>query len=736
MNTAQMNTAQQRVDARDKVTGALRYGADRAPESLAYATFAVATIGKGRVLSVFTDAAQQVPGVRLVITRIDPDELKSPGFMFAEGYGFQSFQPLTGDHIAFRGQPIALVVADTLLAATRAAELITATYEAESFAVTLEAQGTETVVQSEAIPIPLFADTVAGDADAAFAAAPVQVDAEFHGPAQHQVPMELVSSVAEWHDDTLVIHEGTQNAGAIQHGLARQLGIDPGQIQVISPSVGGGFGQKNSLQPHIGPLAIAARRLGRPVKMMLPRPQTFHQASFRPASRQRVRLGADASGRLLAAIHEVDQQTSRHDLFPAMYTEVSARLYGISNFRGLQRLVRTDVQTPGYMRAPFEQMAVFAMESAVDEIAYATGQDPVAIRLANDAKKDPVTGLPFSSRYVAECLRRGAQRFGWAGRSPEPRSMVAADGTLIGWGVAIGVYPGYTTPAIARMSADATGTVSVAVTGHEMGQGMRTAIALLIADDLGLNPAAVQVSVGDTRSAPQYLTAGAWGTATALPAVHAALRELRARLGLPDSGTVDLRAAVAAVGLPRVAVETATTGHGLPADVAVARLRESLPAITGPVYPEFVTFSYVAHFAEVRVEPATCRIRVPRVVSVVDCGRVASPVTAASQVRGGVIWGISAALREQSLVDTRYGGFLNSTLEEYPTAVNADIHEIDIDFVDEPDPLINPVGVKGLGEISMVGVAAAIGNAVFHATGTRFRHLPIRIEDVLASQAQ
>jgi xanthine dehydrogenase YagR molybdenum-binding subunit len=732
MSTA-MNTAQPRVDARDKVTGALPYGADRAPDGLAYATFVVATIGKGRVVSVDTDAAQQVPGVHLVITHIDPDELKSPGYMFAEGYGVQSFQPLTGDRIAFRGQPIALVVADTLLAATRAAELITAAYEPEPFAVTLEAPGTETVVQSQAIPIPLFADTVAGDADAAFAAAPVQVDAEFRGPAQHQVPMELISSVAEWHGDTLVVHEGTQNAGAIQHGLATQLGIDPGQVQVISPSVGGGFGQKNSLQPHIGPLAIAARRLRRPVKMMLPRTQTFHQGSFRPASRHRLRLGADASGRLLAAIHEVDQQTSRHDLFPAMYTEVSSRMYGISDFRGLQRVVRTDVQTPGYMRAPFEQMAAFVMESAVDEIAYATGQDPVAIRLANDAVKDPVTGLPFSSRYVSECLRHGAQRFGWAERSPEPRSMTADDGTLIGWGVAIGAYPAYTTAAIARLSADATGTVSVAVTGHEMGQGIRTAITCLVADDLGIDPDAMRISVGDTRSAPQYLTAGAWGTTTALPAVHASLRELRARLGLPESGAVDLRAAVAAAGVPQVEVEMATAGPGMPADVATGRLRKSLPAITGPVYPDFVTFSYVAHFVEVRVEPTTCRIRVPRVVSVVDCGRVASPVTAASQVRGGVIWGISAALREQSLVDTRYGGFLNSTFEEYPIAVNADIHQIDIDFVDQPDLLLNPVGVKGLGEISMVGVAAAIGNAVFHATGTRFRHLPIRIEDVLAS---
>lgn len=728
-----VSTEQRRVDAHGKVTGALRYGADRLPDDLAYAVFAVATIGRGRVLGMDTDAAQRVPGVQLVITRIDPDELRSPGFIMGGGYGFQSLQPLADDRVAYRGQPIALVVADTLLAATEAAELITATYEAEPFTATLDAPGAETVVQAQALPIPMLADTVVGDADAAYAAAPVQVDIEVHGPAQHQVPMELISSVVEWRGDTLVVHEGTQNSGAIQNGVAQQLGIEPSRVEVISPSVGGGFGQKNSLQPHIGPLAVAARRLGRPVKLVLTRPQTFHQASFRPASRQRVRLAADASGRLLAAIHEIDQQTSRHDLFPAMYTEVSSRLYGIGDFRGRQRLVRTDVQTPGYMRAPFEHMSCFAMESAVDEIAYATGQDPVAIRLANDAAEDPVTRLPFSSRHVAECLRRGAERFGWAERNPQPRSMQAADGALIGWGVAIGAYPGNVAPAIARLSADAAGTITVAVAGHEMGQGIRTAITALVADDLGIDPAAIEVSVGDTRHTPQHLTAGSWGTATALPAVHAALRRLRARLGVPETGAVDLHSAVATAGGTRVEVEATTVGVGQPAEPVVDRLRKGLVAIAGPEYPGFVTFSYIAHFVEVRVEPTTCRIRVPRVVSVADCGRVASPVTATSQVRGGVIWGIGATLREQSLVDPRYGGFLNSTMEEYPIVVNADVHQIDVHFVDEPDPLLNPVGVKGLGEVAMVGVSAAIGNAVFHATGTRFRRLPIRIEDVLAS---
>ncbi|MEV4145618.1 xanthine dehydrogenase family protein molybdopterin-binding subunit [Amycolatopsis sp. NPDC049691] len=722
-------TDTRRVDAYEKVTGKAAYGTDRVPDGVAHAALALAKVGRGRVSHVDTAAAEAVPGVLLVVTRFDADELGGPGFIMGGGFSFQSLQPLLDDHIAYRGQPIALVVAETLLAATEAAELVTAEYEPEPFAVHLDAEGATTLVQEEAIPLPFLADIKVGDADAAVDASPVRIESTYEHAAQHAVPMELNGAVVEWRGDTLVVHEGTQNAAAVRAGLAQQLGLDPAHIEVRSPYVGGGFGQKNSLQPHLGPLALVARRLGRPVKLVLARTQTFHNGSFRPATRHRVRLGADESGRILGAVHEVDQQTSRHDLFPAMHTEVTSRLYGFPAFRGRHRLVRTDVQTPGYMRAPFESSAMFAFESAVDELAYATGQDPVALRLANDTMTDPVTGRPFSTRFLAECLRRGAERFGWADRNPEPRSMRGDDGSLVGWGVAAGNYPGNVAPAVAHFTAQANGCVTVGVDGHEMGQGIRSAIALLVAGDLGIPVGDVEVRVGDTRFAPQHLTAGSWGTATALPAVHSGLRELRKRLNVADTGEVDVAAAVDRVGHP-VEVEVATVGPGQGPEV-VGQSKAGHLAIAGPVYPEFSTFSWIAHFVEVRVEPTTCRIRVPRVVSVVDCGRVASPVTAASQVRGGVVWGIGGALREESLADDRFGGFLNSTLEEYPVMVNADVHRIDVGFVDEPDLRFNPVGVKGLGEVAMVGVAAAVANAVHHATGRRHHRLPIRLDDVL-----
>lgn len=723
-----------RVDAREKVTGAALYATDLHPDHLAHAVLATATVGRGRITELDTSAAAAVPGVLLVLTHLDHLDLRSPGFVMGGGYGVQSLQPLLDEHIAYRGQAIALVVAETLLAATQAARLVHARYEPEPFAVTLDSPGVERISQPVAIPLPFLADLDVGDAESAYAAAPLRVDATYDLPAQHQNPMELIGATVWWRGDTVVVHEGTQNATAIRHGLAQQLGIDPGDVEVISPYIGGGFGQKNSLQIHIAPLAVAARRLGRPVKLLVSRTQLFHHTSFRPASRHRIRLGADEHGRMLAALHDVEHQTSRHDLFPLMYTEMTARLYGIGDFRGRQTFARMDTQSPGFMRAPFEHPAAFAFESAVDELAYAAHRDPLEFRLTNDTTVDPVSGEPFSSRHLAQCLRRGAKRFGWSARRQRPASMRTEDGSLVGWGVAVGAYPASIVPAAAHVVAGADGRIRVEVDGHEMGQGIRSAIAILVAENLGVDVRHIDIVVGDTRVATQHLTAGSWGTASTLGAVHAALRELRKQLGADISGLVDVAAAVRATGHEHVEARAETLGPGQ-TEQDGERARQGHPVIAGPEFAGFSTFSWIAHFVEVHVEPTTCRIRVPRVVSVADCGRVASPVTAASQVRGGIVWGIGASLREAGEVDPRYGGFLNASLEEYPVPVNADIGTLDVDFIGEPDLRFHPVGVKGLGEVSMVGVAAAVANAVYHATGVRHRRLPIRIEDVLAGMA-
>jgi xanthine dehydrogenase YagR molybdenum-binding subunit len=384
------------------------------------------------------------------------------------------------------------------------------------------------------------------------------------------------------------------------------------------------------------------------------------------------------------------------------------------------------------MRAPFEHPACFAMESSVDELAYELGQDPVELRLRNDTTTDAATGLPFSSRHVGECLRRGAERFGWAKRSMAPQSMRAEDGSQVGWGVAIGTYPGTIVPAIAHLKLTDDGNVMISIGGHEMGQGIRSAIANAVSRKLGVPFDRVEAVVGDTRAAPQHLTAGSWGTASAIPAAEAAAKTmLNALAELSDGrGRRTPAEILKAAGRHSLEVEVQTKAPGQP-DEIFQRLRSGLPAIGGPVYGSYVTFSFIAHFVEVRIEPSTRRIRVPRVVSVADCGRVMSPRTAASQVRGGVVWGIGAALREASEVDPRSGGFLNADLAEYVIPVNADIGSIEVEFIDKPDTIFNGVGAKGLGEVSLTGVAPSIANAVFHATGRRLRSLPIRIEHLL-----
>jgi xanthine dehydrogenase YagR molybdenum-binding subunit len=727
-------TGTQRVDAADKVKGAALFGADRSPHNLLHAALAVASIVKGRVEAIDVTAARAQKGVRDVLTHETIGELNKVGFLLGGGPASQSIQPMLSNQIAYRGQPVALVVAETLEAAVAAASLIKARYTAEPFTSTIDGPGA-TVMRQADTPLPqeLFGDTIAGNAIAAWEAAVATVDATYRSPPQHQNPMELIATVAQWDGDQLTIYEGTQNSSAVRNGVAAILGIDTSLVTVISPYVGGGFGQKNSLQMQTALVAAAAKKVGAPVKLVVSRAQLFHDATFRPASIHRVRLGANEDGKVVAALYDVDSQTSRHDLFPADYTDAAARLHGIPNFQGLQRLVQTDVQTPGYMRAPYEHFASFAMESAMDEMAYILKRDPVAFRIAHDTKVDTVTGMPLSSRHLAECLERGADLFGWSRRVSEPRSMTADNGDLQGWGVAVGCYKAATAAAIAKLTVKSDGRVIVSVGVHEMGQGVRTALAAVVSEILRVPADAIDAVIGDTRGSPQHLTAGSWGTATAIPAALAAARKMLGELQILSAGN-DISGSPAdilkALGRDELSVEAEHLAPGQPIEMLEA-LKSGNVAAFGPLYNGFVSFSYIAHFVEVHVEPSTMRVRVPRVVSVADCGRVVSPRTAESQVRGGVVWGIGAALREASETDNRYGGFLNSDMAEYLIPVNADVGTIEVSFINEPDPLLNQAGVKGLGEVVMTGVAPAIGNAIFHATGKRLRDLPIRLEHLL-----
>ena len=712
-------TDRPRIDARDKVRGTNVYAADVGLPGLLHAMMVPSPVAKGTISALSTEAAMRVPGVVRILT---PDDF--PVQVPPASYPNISAPPTLENRIAYRGQPVALVVAETLEAAIQGAEAVTAKFATESFAAVIGSPGAKEEHGHE---------LVFGDPVKAMAGAAITLDTAYDSPKQHHNPIELLSTTAVWTGGRLTIYEGTQNSGGVRAAVARTLGLDPALVEVKSPSVGGAFGQKGQIQRQTAIVARAAMLIGRPVKLVMPRSQIFHNAIFRPHSRHHVRLGADADGKMVAARYDAEHQQSRTGTFPAEYHAKTTRLYGIANYGGSTANIRLDTQPPGYMRAPHEHPACFAFESAVDELAYKLGRDPVDFRIANDTQTDPQTGQPFSSRYLKQCLTEGARRFGWERRTLAPGSMTRADGTQIGWGVACGLYPSVVTPAVATLRIAADGSTRFATSGHEMGQGIRTAIAATLIDELQIDPAKLEILIGDTSAAPQHLTSGSWGTASSVPVALEAVRRMRDRVAELLAGRKvagNLHRQMAAVRRPYLEVEVSHLGPGQnPA--AIDALRAGRFAIAGPAFPGFTTMSYIAHFVEIHIEPSTRRIRMPRVVSIADCGRVVSPRTAISQVHGGVVWAFSAALREIGEVDPRYGGVLNNDLADYVVPVNADIGEIDVGFINEPDPLSNAMGVKGLGEVAMVGAAAAIANAVFHATGKRIRELPIRIEQLL-----
>jgi xanthine dehydrogenase YagR molybdenum-binding subunit len=489
----------------------------------------------------------------------------------------------------------------------------------------------------------------------------------------------------------------------------------------------------------------------------VPRSQIFHATSFRAATEHHIRIGAGRDGRFVGGLHLVRSQTSRFDLMPYTGEETTSRVYGWPAFRGATTLVQLDTQTPGFMRAPMEMASFFALESAVDELAEKLAMDPVELRILNDAKSDPISGKPFSSRNLVRCLQRGAERFGWSRRNPAPRSMQAGNGALVGWGVAAGAYPAYITPAIARIRMHADGMVDLSVGAHEMGQGIRSAIAAVAADELGVPPGRLRILIGDTIVPPQHVTSGATGAATiSIPISKASLRLRRTlaelavkggraafagadpavtrlrggRLHLPSGESASVADILAAARVHHVDGIADGTAPGM-SQGAFNQAALGKVAFSGPEFPTHVSFSYIAHFVEVQIDPLVPRARVTRMLSVADCGRVLSRRTAESQLLGGLVWGIGSALTEASEVDPRFGGFLNNNIAEYQIPASADVRSLEVELLDTPDLVFSEIGAKGVGEVACVGAAGAIANAIYHATGQRVRTLPVRIEALI-----
>jgi xanthine dehydrogenase YagR molybdenum-binding subunit len=585
----------------------------------------------------------------------------------------------------------------------------------------------------------------------------VKIDRRYATPIQHHNPMELFTTTCVWDGPRLTIYEPTQSMYGLRGAVARQLGLDPVNVRTISRFCGGGFGSRGAATSRTAWIALAARRLNRPVKLVPTRDQGFTMATHRAETRHHLRLAAHRDGRLTAVIHEGWEVTSRPSGYNVAGIATTARMYASPNVATKVSIVHADRNTPGFMRAPPDTPYMFALESGMDELAYELGMDPVELRRINDTQTDPISGRPFSSRHLMTCFDQAAAKFGWRRRDPRPGAMRDGD-WLIGWGCASSCYPSNIGPAAARLSLTPAGKATIEMAGHEIGTGAMTIVAITVADRLGLEIADVTVRMGDSNLPPVPGAGGSNNAASTCNAAAKACEAIRGKLaqaavgasssvlaGLdpahvrlegaalvgPGDKREPLATAVARVAGGAVEAHVENVPEGLPPEAAAGLYTGKMTMSRGTGRKDVTAFAFGAHFVEVRVHRLTCEIRTPRVVSAFAAGTILNPLTAYSQFMGGAIWGLSSALHESTEIDPHAARYVNTNFADYLIPVNADIRQLDVIFVPEADPRVNPLGVKGIGEIGIVGMNAAVANAVFHATGKRIRELPIRIEKLL-----
>lgn len=726
-----------RRDGLLKVTGRATYAADNHPAGMLYAVFAPSRIARGRVTHLDVEAARAHPGVVEVLTPAnrpplahDPDENIPP-------FGFR-VEVLQDDRVRYAGQPIALVIAETLEAATQGAILLSPRYEAEA-ARTHRADGVRFAPQ--AVGVGAAARTAHGDVEAGLAAAAHVTDVEYETPAQYHNAMEPHAVVAEWNGDMVTLDMPNQALALSCAAYATYFGIPKENVVIRSPFLGGGFGSKAILNgPQI--LAIlAARHLQRPVKLVLSRAQMYGPVGHRGQTWQRLRIGTDAGGRLTALHHAALCATSSFDDFLEPAANASLPLYDSPAILVEHEGLRLDTGTPGPMRAPGEASGSASLEVALDEAAEACGMDPLAFRLANYAETEPGTGRPFSSKSLRACYTQGAERFGWSSRPLGPRQMRDENGFLVGCGMGTAVFPCPHFPAEARATLRRDGSALVETAGADMGQGAWTALAQIAAEALGLDPDRIELRSGDSRLPDGGIAGGSGHTASAGLALHEAGGDAIARLA--EIATADPASPLFGAGNVGVVARAGRLHRrdddgrsDAYADILARAGREEVvgtakSARDPAAAAAHAMFSHGAVYAEVKVDPDLGQVRVSRLVGAFAAGRVINPRLVRSQYFGGMIWGISFALHEAAITDRRTGRIVNADLAEYHVAVNADVPALDAILVDEEDPYVNALGVKGVGEIGITGTVGAIVNAVWHATGIRVRRFPIRIEDLI-----
>jgi len=675
-----------RVDGPAKVTGRARYAVEHSVYDPLHAWLVQSTVAKGRVLGIDTDLAEAHPGVRMVLDHTTAHRL-------ADTENAELAIP-QNDAVGFPGQIVAVVLAETPEAAREGAALVEVDYDEQPF----EARLTEdnATHRPDQVNPALETDTEEGDVDAALRAADVVVEHTYRTPYEHNNPMEPHATTATWRDASegvvLDLYDSTQGVTAVVSALAPMLGLQPEQMRVRAPYVGGGFGSKGQPHSHLVAAVLAARAAGgRPVELAVTRQQMFALTGYRTATISHFRLGARADGTLTAIEHRVQEQTSAVVEFAEQTAAATRMMYAAPHRRTSHRLARLDAAVPSWMRAPGEMPGMYAHEVAMDELAEACGLDPVELRVRNEPEVDPESGRPFNNRRLVDCLRRGAERFGWATRPDHPRSRRDGD-WWVGSGVASATYPMMAMPGnSARVASVEGGRYRVSIGAVDIGTGARTVLQQIAADALACEPADIDLEIADSALPPASVAGGSSGTSSWGGAIVASAQRFLADHGeSPDPG-VETTAAAAA--------NPAAESHAL--------------------------HSFGAVFAEVRVHAWTGEVRVPRLLGVYSVGRVINPTTARSQLVGGLVMGMSAALFEESWRDPRFGHVVTQDLATYHVASHADVRGVDAEWLDEVDHLATPMGSRGIGEIGIVGTPAAVANAAYHATGVRVRHLPL-----------
>lgn len=718
-----------RVDGKAKVIGSARYSAEFATPGLAYAALVTTTVPSGRAARIDTAEAERARGVIAVITPANAIRLKAPE---------RRLTLLQDDQVFYQRQPIAMVVAETFEAAQHGASLVRPHYEPGPAKLDFQA-GFPASYPFTHNGEP--GDQSWGDVDAGLGQAAVKIDQIYTTPIQHHNPMEPHATIAQWDGDHLTVHDATQHITGVQEELAKIFGIPKTNVHVTCLFTGGGFGCKGQVWSHVVLTALAAKQVKRPVKLALDRPQMFGPVGARPRTHQRITLGAGRDGKLTAIRHEVHTNTSRIEDYLESAAFPTRVMYACPNISTTSRLVPLNLGTPTYMRAPGVATGTYAIEVAMDELAYELKMDPLELRLANYAEVDPQSKKPFTEKNLRQCYQKAAEKFGWAKRTHEPRSMRNGR-ELIGWGMATETYPGHNLAASALVRFQPDGRVIVASGTQEIGTGNYTIMTQVAADALQIAPSMIDARLGDTSLPEAPISAGSMSTASITPAVKAAAEQAKQKLitmATQDKGSPVYAATTSDVVFQEGNLSLKSAPGKKESFVTLLKRNGGAPleasAGTVPLLKpgETPCHSFGAIFAEVGVDADLGTVRTRRIVAVYDVGRLINRKTAESQFIGGIVWGVSLALLERTDVDDRYGRIANASLADYLLPVNADIGEIDVSALDIPDYKLDTLGARGVGEIGITGTGAAVCNAVYHATGKRVRDMPITPDKLMGA---